>query len=51
MSVTATEVVSKVLADTRWTATPFPAEYVPALAGDILWALEQAGFPVSRNQP
>jgi hypothetical protein len=51
MSDTPKDVVSQVLTNTRWTEHPFPAEYVPALAGDILWALQQAGFSVAKLQP
>ena len=46
----AVETVQTALAETRWLPVPCPTEYLPALARDILWALEKAGMPVAQLQ-
>lgn len=46
MDDNAVEVVSRALAGNRWSAHPFPVEYLPALAWDVLWALGQSRYAV-----
>lgn len=42
----AVSTVSQALAETSWLTVPCPVEYLPALARDILYALEKAGMAV-----
>lgn len=42
----AVSTVQTALAETRWLPVPCPTEYLPALARDVLWALEKAGMEV-----
>lgn len=45
----AVSIVQAALAETRWLEVPCPVEYLPALARDILYALERAGLPVAAS--
>ena len=46
MDDNAVSTVQTALASTRWLSTPCPPEYFPALARDVLYALEKARMAV-----
>ena len=48
MDERAVETVQTVLAETSWLSVPCPPEYLPALARDVLYALEKAGMAVGQ---